>query len=113
MSAEDDTDIDAGDILELAWRGNAGWRHVSGAMDGSISTVLGTLVVPVFRRRRPGPDQNQGISTKVFRQSTPDGREHVIVLDAISGHRKRRGYGRYIQRRQSYRPGVRSSLPSH
>src|SRR5207253_7740042 len=52
-------------------------------LDGSISyALLGTLVVPGLPPSE-GRTKIQGIlPTKVFRQSTPDGRERVVVLDA-------------------------------
>ena len=40
------------------------------------------LSYPVFRRRRSGPKFKASFQQRSFDKSTPDGREHVVVLDA-------------------------------
>ena len=75
--------IEAGDILEIAVAGMPDWRQrVEVQLDGSISyPLLGTLVVAGLSPSEVRT-KIQGIPTKVFRQSTPDGREHNVLLDA-------------------------------
>jgi polysaccharide biosynthesis/export protein len=76
--------IDAGDILEIAVAGMPDWRQrVEVQLDGSISyPLLGTLVVAGLSPSEIRTKIQSILSTKVFRQSTPDGREHVVILDA-------------------------------
>jgi len=84
IPAEAEYRIDAGDILEIAVAGMPDWRQrVEVQLDGSISyPLLGTLVVAGLSPSEARTKIQGILPTKVFRQSTPDGREHVIVLDA-------------------------------
>lgn len=76
--------IEAGDILEIAVAGMPDWRQrVEVQLDGSISyPLLGTLVVAGLSPSEVRIKIQGILPTKVFRQSTPDGRERVVVLDA-------------------------------
>jgi polysaccharide biosynthesis/export protein len=76
--------VDAGDILEIAVAGMPDWRQrVEVQLDGSISyPLLGTLVVAGLSPSEVRTKIQSILATKVFRQSTPDGREHNVLLDA-------------------------------
>ena len=84
IPAEAEYRIDAGDILEIAVAGMPDWRQrVEVQLDGSISyPLLGTLVVAGLSPSEARSKIQGILPTKVFRQSTPDGRERVVVLDA-------------------------------
>jgi len=76
--------IEAGDTLELAIAGMPDWRQrVEVQLDGSISyPLLGTLVVAGLSPSEVRTKIQGILSTKVFRQTTSEGRERVGVLDA-------------------------------
>jgi polysaccharide export outer membrane protein len=84
IPAEAEYRIDAGDILEIAVAGMPDWRQrVEVQLDGSISyPLLGTLVVAGLSPSEARSKIQGILPTKVFRQSTADGRERVVVLDA-------------------------------
>jgi polysaccharide export outer membrane protein len=84
IPAEAEYRIDAGDILEIAVAGMPDWRQrVEVQLDGSISyPLLGTVVVAGLSPSEARTKIQGILPTKVFRQSTPDGRERVVVLDA-------------------------------
>lgn len=84
IPAEAEYRIDAGDTLEIAVAGMPDWRQrVEVQLDGSISyPLLGTLVVAGLSPSEARSKIQAILPTKVFRQSTPDGRERVVVLDA-------------------------------
>jgi polysaccharide export outer membrane protein len=84
IPAEAEYRVDAGDILEIAVAGMPDWRQrVEVQLDGSISyPLLGTLVVAGLSPSEVRTKIQGILPTKVFRQSTPDGRERVVVLDA-------------------------------
>ena len=84
IPAEAEYRIDAGDILEIAVAGMPDWRQrVEVQLDGSISyPLLGTLVVAGLSPSEARSKIQGILPTKVFRQSTSDGRERVVVLDA-------------------------------
>ena len=84
ISAKAEYRIQAGDILEIAVAGMPDWRQrVEVQLDGSISyPLLGTLVVAGLSPSEVRTKIQDILPTKVFRQRTPDGREHVVVLDA-------------------------------
>jgi polysaccharide export outer membrane protein len=76
--------IEAGDILEIAVAGMPDWRQrVEVQLDGSISyPLLGTLVVAGLSPSEVRTKIQGILPTKAFRQNTPDGREHHVLLDA-------------------------------
>src|SRR5437868_13342692 len=84
ISAKAEYRIQAGDILEIAVAGMPDWRQrVEVQLDGSISyPLLGTLVVAGLSPSEVRTKIQGILPTKVFRQSTPEGRERVVVLDA-------------------------------
>src|SRR5690349_3169676 len=84
VPAEAEYRIDAGDILEIAVAGMPDWRQrIQVQLDGSISyPLLGTLVVAGLLPSEVRTKVQSILATKVFRQRTPDGREHVVVIDA-------------------------------
>jgi polysaccharide export outer membrane protein len=75
--------IEAGDTLEIAVAGMPDWRQrFQVQLDGTISyPLVGTLVVGGFSPSEVRTKIRGILPTKVFRQSAPDGREHVVVLD--------------------------------
>jgi polysaccharide biosynthesis/export protein len=84
IPAEAEYRIDAGDTLEIAVAGMPDWRQrVEVQLDGSISyPLLGTLAVAGLSPSEVRTKVQSILATKVFRQRAPDGREHVVVLDA-------------------------------
>src|SRR5262249_14930871 len=84
VPAEAEYRIEAGDILEIAVAGMPDWRQrVEVQLDGSISyPLLGTLVVAGLSPSEVRTKIQGILPTKVFRQSTPDGRDRVVVLEA-------------------------------
>jgi polysaccharide export outer membrane protein len=76
--------IEAGDTLEIAIAGMPDWRQrVEVQLDGSISyPLLGTLVVAGLSPSEVRTKIQGILSTKVFRQTTSEGRERVGMLDA-------------------------------
>ena len=84
ISAKAEYRIQAGDTLEIAVAGMPDWRQrVEVQLDGSISyPLLGTLVVAGLSPLEVRTKIQGILPKKVFRQSTPDGRERVVVLEA-------------------------------
>jgi len=76
--------IEAGDTLEIAVAGMPDWRQrIEVQLDGTISyPLLGTLVVAGLSPSEVRTKIQGILSTKVFRQTTSEGRERVGVLDA-------------------------------
>jgi len=75
--------IEAGDTLEIAVAGMPDWRQrIQVQLDGAISyPLVGTLVVSGLTPTEVRTKIRGILPTKVFRQSTPDGGEHVVLLD--------------------------------
>jgi len=75
--------LDVGDILEISVAGVPDLRQrVDVQLDGTISyPLLGTFVVAGLPPSEVRAKIRNTLPTKVFRQTAPDGRENVIVID--------------------------------
>ena len=75
--------LDVGDVLEIAVAGVPDLRQrVTVQLDGSISfPLLGTFVASGLPPSEVRAKIQATLTTKAFRQRTPDGRENVIVIE--------------------------------
>jgi len=83
VSAKADYRLDVGDVLEISVAGVPDVRQrVVVQLDGSISyPMLGSFVVAGLSPAEARAKIRAILSTKVFRQRTPDGRENVVAIE--------------------------------